>query len=162
MKHDGRNDRPDEQNGKAQSETLLDRQLDALFEQIGIEQAPPSLTRRLHRIPAEQQARVGWWKRLLSPAPAPRWVLVPALAAALLVVGVFLVLPRQPSQEEIFQARQDLAVAFSYIDKAGALTGREIHSVLGIELREELRDPVKDNLSKHIPFTEQSRKEETT
>jgi len=162
MTHDGRNDRPDKKNGSAQSETLLDRQLDSLFEQIGIEQAPPSLTRRLYRIPAEQQARAGWWKRLLSPTQSPRWVLVPALAAALLVVGVFLTLPRQPSPEEIFQARHDLAVAFSYLDKAGALTGREIHSVLGSELREELRDPVKDNLSKHIPFTEQSRKEETT
>ena len=162
MTHDGRIDRPDEGNGEAQQETVLDRQLDALFEQIGIEEAPASLTRRLHRIPQEQQARAGWWKRLLAPAQAPRWVLVPALAAALVVVGVFLIMPRQPSQQEIFQARHDLAVAFSYIDKAGTLTGREIQSVLGGELREELRDPVKQNLSKHIPFTQQSRKEETT
>ena len=162
MTHDGRNQRPEEYEGSALPESPLDRQLDALFAEIGIEKAPESLTRRLQRIPAEQESRVGWWQRLLAPAQAPRWVLVPALAAALLVVGVFLTLPRQPSQEEIFQARQDLAVAFSYIDKAGALTGQEIRSVLGGELREELRDPVKENLSKHIPFTEQSRKEETT
>ena len=162
MTHDGRNDRPDEQDGKAQSEALLDRQLDALFAEIGVERAPPSLTRRLHRIPDEQQARSGWWRPLLSPGLSPRWVLAPALAAALLVVGVYLAMPRQPSQDEIFRARHDLAVAFSYIDKAGALTGREIHHVLDSELREELRDPVKSNLSKHIPFTEQSRKEETT
>ena len=158
MSHDGRIDRPDEGNGEAQQETVLDRQLDALFEQIGIEEAPASLTRRLHRIPQEQQARAGWWKRLLAPAPAPRWVLMPALAAALVVVGVFLIMPRQPSQQEIFQARHDLAVAFSYIDKAGVLTGREIQSVLG----GELHHAVKDNLSKSIPFTEQFRKEETT
>ena len=69
-----------------------------------------------------------------------------------------LLLPRQPSQEEIFQARQDLVVAFSYIDKAGVLTGHEIQSVLG----GELRHTVKYNLSKSIPFTEQSRKEGTT
>jgi hypothetical protein len=162
MTHDGRIDRPDQETGSAEQETLLDRQLDALFEQIEIEKAPASLTRRLHRIPQEQRDRAEWWKRLLSPVQAPRWVLVPALAAALLVVGVFLTVPRQPSQDEIFQARQDLAVAFSYIDKAGALTGREIRSALGGELRDELRDPVKENLSKHIPFTEQSRKEDTT
>ena len=162
MTHDSRNDRPEEQQGSEQLEPLLDQQLDALFAEIGIEKAPPSLTSRLQRIPAEHEPRVGWWRRLLAPAQAPRWVLVPALAAALLAVGVFLALPRQPSQQEIFQARQDLAVAFSYIDKAGTLTGREIQSVLGSELRDELRDPVKQNLSKHIPFTEQSRKEETT
>jgi hypothetical protein len=85
-------------------------------------------------------------------------VLAPALAAALLAVGVVLMLPRQPSQEEIFEAQQELAVAFSYIGRAGVLTGQEIQSVLG----GELRHTVKDNLSKHIPFTEQSRKEETT
>lgn len=158
MTHDGRNDRPDEYTGGERDETLLDRELDGLFEQLAIENAPASLTRRLYRIPQEQQGRPRWWKRLLSPGQAPRWVLVPALAAALLAIGLVLTLPRQPSQEEIFQARHDLAVAFHYIDKAGVVAGREIQSVLG----GELRDPVKDNLSKHIPFTRQFRKEETT
>jgi hypothetical protein len=162
MRHDGRNDGPDAQAGDPKPETLLDRQLDALFEQLEIEKAPPSLTRRLQRIPQEQQAGQAWWRRLLLPVHAPRWVLVPAAAAALIVIGVFLVHPREPSQEEILRARQELAVAFGYIDKAGMLAGREIQSVLGGELRDDLRDPVKENLSKHIPFTEQSRKEETT
>ena len=53
---------------------------------------------------------------------------------------------------------KDLAVAFSYIQDAGLVTGKEIQSVLG----EGLRHPVKDNLSEHIPFTEQFRKEETS
>jgi len=157
MRHDGRNDGPD-----TQPEALLDRRLEALLEQLEIEKAPPSLTRRLQRIPQEQRAGQGWWRRLLPPVHAPRWVLAPAAAAALLVIGVFLVQPRQPSQDEIFQARHELAVAFSYIDKAGMLTGREIQSALGGGLRDDLRNPVKENLSKHIPFTEQSRKEETT
>jgi hypothetical protein len=88
--------------------------------------------------------------------------LAPALAAALLAVGVVLTLPRQPSEAEVLQARQELALAFHYIDKAGAITGQEIQAVLGGKLREELRDPVKDNLSKHFPFTEQSLEEEST
>ena len=158
MTHDGRIDRPDEQTGAGQTETLLDRQLDTLMAELEIEQAPPSLTRRLHRIPAEEQGRESWWRRLLPSGAAPRWVLVPALAAGVLAIGMALLLPRQPSPDAVFQARQDLAMAFSYIDKAGALTGREIQSVLG----GELRHTVKDNLSKSIPFTEQSRKEETT
>lgn len=149
-----------------------DEQLDALFKRLGVEKAPPGLTRRLYRIPAEEGHAAGW-RRLLRPAAVPRWVLVPALAAALLAVGVVLTLPertqpepalpdlalpQQPSQAEVLQARQDLALAFKYIDKAGVIAGREIHSVLG----EELLHPVKDNLSKHIPFTERSLKEETT
>ena len=147
-------------------------QLDALFRKVGIEKAPTSLTRRLHRIPAEEGQEAGW-RRLLRPAGVPRRVLVPAFAAALLAVGVVLTLPeptlpersvphsnvpQRPSQAEVLQARQDLALAFKYIDKAGVITGREIQSVLG----DELIGPVKDNLSKHIPFTEQSLKEETT
>ena len=109
MTHDGRHDRPGEQNGSKQAETLLDRQLDELLEQLEIEQAPPSLTRRLYRIPRDEGGRQGWWRWPL-PGLSPRWVLAPALAAALLAVGVVLMLPRQPSQEEIFQAQQELAV----------------------------------------------------
>jgi hypothetical protein len=144
-----------------------DERLDALFKQLGVEKAPPSLTRRLYRIPREEGFEAGW-RQLLRPLAAPRWVLVPAFAAALLAIGVVLVMPEpglqepgvadRPSQAAVLQARQDLALAFKYIDKAGVLTGREIQSVLS----EELIHPVKDNLSKHIPFTEQSLKEETT
>jgi hypothetical protein len=149
-----------------------DEQLDALFRQLGVEKAPPSLTRRLHRIPREEGYAAGW-RKWLRPAAVPRWVLVPAFAAALLAVGIVLTLPEltvpdptvleptvphRPSQAEVLQARQDLALAFKYIDKAGVITGREIQSVLG----DGLIHPVKDNLSKHIPFTEQSLKEETS
>jgi hypothetical protein len=138
-----------------------EEQLDSLFRQLGVEKAPRSLTQRLHRIPREEGYEPAWL-RLLRPAAAPRWVLAPALAAALLAVGVVLTLPRQPSEAEVLQARQELALAFSYIDKAGVITGQEIQAVLGGKLREGLRDPVKDNLSKHIPFTEPSLEEEST
>lgn len=138
-----------------------EQQLDSLVRQLGVEKAPRSLTRRLHRIPREQGYEPGW-RRLLRPAATPRWVLAPALAAALLAVGVVLMLPRQPSEAEVLQARQELALAFRFIDKAGVITGQEIQAVLGDKLRERLRDPVKDNLSKHIPFTEPSLEEEST
>lgn len=156
MTHDGRGQRPDEHFGSGEGDGRLERQLDALLAQLEIEQAPPSLTRRLHRIPLEERGRETWWQRLQSRLQAPQWVLVPTAAAGILALGVVLMMPRQPSQEEILQARQDLAVAFGYIDRAGVLTGQEIQSVLG----EELRLPVKENLSKHIPFTKQFRKEE--
>jgi len=158
MTPDGRNDRPRDNPGAGQNDEQLDRQLEALLDQLEIEQAPPSLTRRLHRIPLDEQGQDLWWQKLLAPWPGPRRVLVPAMAAAVLVLAVVLTLPRQPSQEEIRQARQDLAVAFSYIERVGAVTGQEIQSAIG----GELHHTVKENLSKHIPFTEQFRKEETT
>jgi anti-sigma factor RsiW len=138
-----------------------EERLDRLFSQLGVEKAPRSLTRRLHRVPREEGYEPGW-RRLLRTAATPRWVLAPALAAALLAVGVVLTLPRQPSEAEVLKARRELALAFHYIDKVGVTTGQEIQSVLGGKLREELRDPVKENLSKHFPFTEQSLEEEST
>jgi len=149
------------------SDTLSDaderyeRQLDALFAQLGVEQAPASLTRRLQRIPLEEGERRPWWRSVWPASLSgawPRWVLAPALAVALLAVGLMMALPQQPSQEDVMQARQDLALAFRYIDKAGLITGQEIQSVLG----GELRHTVKGNLSKHIPFTEQSHEEENS
>ena len=129
-----------------------------MMEQLTVEKAPASLSRRLKRIPREQRRkenrwswltqgsfRAGPWRRQLLPSP-------------LLVLAFVLMQPQQPSAAEVEQARQDLAIAFAYLDKVGYRTGNEIQTVLGGELRHS----VKDNLSEHIPFTEQSRKEETT
>jgi hypothetical protein len=158
MTRDDRNERPGTAAGGNQSAADLEGQLDRLFEQISIERAPASLRRRLRRIPGEEQPRESWWKRLLAPPPGPRWALVPALAVTVLAVGVVLVMPRQPSQEDVLLARQELAVAFSYIEQAGLATSREIQSVLD----EGLRHPVKGNLSEHMPFTKLPYKEETS
>lgn len=158
MTHNGGNDRPDVESGGSQSESNLDRQLEGLFQRLSVEKAPASLRRRLRRIPSEEAERTSWWRRLLAPNAEPRWVLVPALAVSLLVVGVVLVMPRQPSQADVLQARQDLALAFRYIEQTGLATSEEIQTVLG----EGLRHPVKDNLLEHILFTEKFRKEESS
>ena len=85
--------------------------------------------------------------------------MAPALAAVpLIVLAVFLVQDRGPSEAEVEQARRDLAVAFAYMDRAGVRTGAEIQNVLGSELRNSVKKP----LSEHMPFTEQFRKEETS
>jgi hypothetical protein len=140
----------------------LDAQIDAMMEQLTIEKAPASLTFRLNRIPEEEsrkaRSKASRWS-WLKAGPVPRWVLAPAFAAVpLLVAIVVLMQPRQPSPAEIQQARQDLAVAFAYIDKVGLLTSNEIQSVLGAELRRGVKEP----LSEHMPFTKQPLKEETT
>lgn len=135
-----------------------EEQLDELMSQLTLEKAPARLTRRLKRIPREHGEKADRWSWLF-PGSVPRWAAVPAFAAVpLLVVAVVLMQPKQPSPAEIEQARQDVAVAFAYLDKVGYRTGSQIQTVLGGELRSSVKDP----LSEHIPFTEQSRKEETT
>ncbi|MFC1690258.1 hypothetical protein ACFL07_11500 [Pseudomonadota bacterium] len=136
----------------------LDAQMDHLLNQLKIEKAPASLTRKLKQIPREHREKkplLPW----LFPGPLPKWVMAPAFAAVpLAFLVVVLMQPRQPSPQDIEQARQDLVVAFTYLDKAGLRTGNQIQSVLGGELRHN----VKDKLSEHIPFTEQSLQEESS
>jgi hypothetical protein len=139
--------------------TPRDESLETLLEKLEVESAPASLTSRLYRIPEEESAK-GWkWPWQWNFNPVPRWVTAPALAAVpLLVLGVLMLQPGQPSAAEVEQARRDLGVAFAYLDKAGLRTGTEIRNVLGSQLRQSVKDP----LSEHLPYTEQFRKEETS
>jgi hypothetical protein len=136
------------------TEAHREAELNAMMGSLGVEKAPASLRRKLRRIPSEERRRErpGLWQ-------PPRWVLAPALAAVpLAVIGLVLLQPRTPSATDIEQARQELAVAFTYIDRAGSRAGTEIHDVLGGELHRV----VKGNLARHLPFTEQSQEEEST
>lgn len=147
-------DRPD----GPMTEKDLDAQLEAMLADLDIEKAPGSLTQRLYRIPAEQGRKQRRWRWPRIASPLPRWVMAPALAAVpLLVIGIMLMQPGQPSAAEVEQARQDLAIAFAYLDRVGVRTSAEIQTVLG----EELRHSVKQPLSEHMPFTEPFRKEES-
>lgn len=139
-----------------------DAQIEKMMAHVTVEKAPASLSARLHRIPEEesrkQRTRRNRWS-WLGNGPLPKWALAPVIAAVPLVaLIVVLMQPKQPTKAEVEQARHDLAVAFTYLDKVGALTGSEIQSVLGSELRHIVKDP----LSKHMPFTEHSLKEEST
>lgn len=145
----------DRRNGEKTHEAPLE----SLLQELEIESAPASLTSRLYRIPQEQAAKARKWPWQRISFPAPRWVMAPAFAAVpVLVLALFLFQERQPSAAEIEQARQDLVVAFAYLDKAGVRTGIEIQDILGNGLRHGVKDP----LSEHLPYTESIRKEETT
>ena len=99
-------------------------QLQQVMDQVNVEQAPQSLTKRLNAIPRENRSK---------PAFSffqPRWAM--ALAAIpLVVITVSLMQPDTPSASEIAQARQEMAIAFAYLDKAAVITGREIESTVG-------------------------------
>lgn len=151
MTHDGHD--------TAMTEKELEAQLEAMLEKLEIEEAPASLSRRLHRIPAEHGRKTWRWPWQGISSPFPQWAMAPALAVIpLLVISFVLLQPDRPSQAEVEQAHLDVAIAFAYLDKAGLRTGAEIQSVLGGELRHS----VKDQLSEHLPFTESIRKEESS
>ena len=139
---------------------LTDEQLETLLDDLEIEKAPDSLTHRLMSIPETEPAPAGdGQNKGWLPSWLPGWVLGPAFAAAPLALFVALMMqPRTPSDAEVQQARQDLAVAFSYIQGASQYTGLQIQSVLGEGLEKSVTEP----LSRHMPFTEQSRKETTS
>lgn len=123
-------------------------ELQRCMDHLRIERAPASLRKKLRRIPRDQQ----------TISNRRRWVMATAAIAFVPLIAISLILmqPRQPSPADVDQARRDLALAFSYIDKVGYRTGDYLHNVLGTELR----TGVTDNLSKHFPFTEQSREED--
>ena len=39
--------------------------------------------------------------------------------------------PQTPSEADLVKARQEMAIAFAYLDRAGVITGREIESTVG-------------------------------
>ncbi len=116
-------------------------QLMQLMDGLHVERAPASLRKRLRSIPREQRSAPGL--RWLQP----RWVA--ALAAVpLVLIAVSLMQPKTPSAEEVATARQDLAIAFSYIDKAGQFTRREIKLTVG----QTMADAVTGSVNRTIKF----------
>ena len=97
-------------------------QLQQAMDTVQVERAPASLTKRLRAIPRQQKPKFSLFQ--------PRWVTALAVIP-LVVIAVSLMRPDTPSEIEIAQARQDMAIAFAYLDKAGAITGREIELTVG-------------------------------
>ena len=111
-------------------------QLQRAMSELTIERAPASLRRRLRKIPA--QSRPAWMQ--------PRWVMtyatVPVLALAMVMMQ-----PSQPSSDELEKARQDLAVAFAYIDRVSMRTSRHIQSEVGGEMSRAMADPILESIN---------------
>jgi hypothetical protein len=87
------------------------------------EKAPPGLTRRLHRIPAEEG--YGGLAEVAAVHGGPRWVPVPAFAAALLAVVARRFRSRLAAAAvagQVLQAARSCP-AFKHIDKQGSSAG---------------------------------------
>ena len=108
-------------------------QLQRAMEQLRVEKAPASLRRRLKQIP--RQNRPVYLQ--------PRWAVAFAIVP-LVIIAVALMRSQEPpvaqvdqahfDQVRVDQARQDLAVAFAYIDKLSDRTSNLIESEVGGEL----------------------------
>jgi anti-sigma factor RsiW len=110
-------------------------QLQQAMDAIRVERAPDSLRKRLRAIPRTH--RSGPVFSLLQP----RWAM--ALAAIpLVIITVSLMRPDTPSASEIAQARQDMALAFAYLDKAGVITGHQIEETVGQTMADAVTDSV--------------------
>jgi anti-sigma factor RsiW len=99
-------------------------QLQQAMEAVHVERAPASLRKRLRAIPRNHRSKP------LFGFLQPRWAV--ALAAIpLVLISVSLMQPDTPSAADVAQARQEMAIAFAYLDMAGVITGREIGSNVG-------------------------------
>jgi len=110
-------------------------QLQQAMDSVGVERAPDSLRKRLRAIPREHRpaSPLRWLQ--------PRWAM--ALAAIpLAIIAVSLMQPDRPSASEVAKARQELAIAFAYLDKAAVITGREIESTVGQTMADAVTDSV--------------------
>jgi anti-sigma factor RsiW len=114
-------------------------QLQQAMDGIGVERAPASLTKRLKAIPRQQKTTPVF--SLLQP----RWVAALAVVP-LVLVAVSLMQPETPSDAEIAKARQELAIAFAYLDRAGQFTGREIESTVGNTMSDAIAGSVIRNI----------------
>ena len=123
-------------------------QLQQAMDTIHVERAPASLRKRLRAVPRKHGLAL--WSKPLQP----RWAM--ALAAVpVVIIAIGLMQPTTPSASEIAQARQDLAIAFAYLDKAGQFTGREIELTVG----ETMVDAVAGHMIRNIKLRQQHSKE---
>jgi hypothetical protein len=115
-------------------------QLQQVMASIPMERAPDSLRRKLARIPAEQTraSRPSFFQ--------PRWAMALAAIPLVVMLAITQMGPREPTEAELAQAKQDLALALSYLAKASQVTGNEIENTIG----EGFAEPVTENTVRTI------------
>jgi anti-sigma factor RsiW len=131
--------------------------LQGAMEHLVPERAPDTLRKKLARIPKTEGKEHRRWLGM------PRWAPIGALAAIPLAVIAMVMMtsespqqPREYTEAEILEARQELITAFAYLDRVSERAAMQVQD----ELAKELRSAVNDNVSKHMPFTHPSEQEE--
>lgn len=110
-------------------------QLQRAMDRLHVERAPASLRLRLRRIP-----------RAMRPAwRHPAWLAAAAAVPLALAVALFMQ-PRQPSESEVLQAREDLALAFAYIERANERAVDTIEHRVGGSAGRAVAEPMLNSL----------------
>lgn len=135
-------------------------QLQQMMAALPQDRAPASLTKRLLAVPAEQKAARKAGQKAGNATTArswfrPGWVMAVA-AVPLVVIAVNMMQPKQPSPQEIAQARHDLAIAFGYLDKAGRMTGREIENQVGNTMTDAIAGSVFKNVTSQYDLSKEN------
>lgn len=111
-------------------------QLQRAMEHVRVEKAPASLRRKLRRIPRQQRPAY------LRPAWVTAFAVVPLAVLAMVMMQPRDTKPREPTTAEVAQAREDLAVAFAYIDRVSERAGNEIETELSSEMTDAVAGSV--------------------
>lgn len=113
-------------------------QLQQAMDAVKVERAPASLSKRLNAIPRQNRKKgmfsflqPGWATVQAGLSTALRPHLLALAVVPLVFISVSLMQPQTPSEADIAKARQEMAIAFAYLDRAGVITGREIESTVG-------------------------------
>lgn len=142
-------------------------QLQRLLADIPQERAPDSLRQKLQRIPAEQasaERRIDEARKSAERARRPRWF-EPRWAMALAALPLVVMLGIQysghsrnsaePTEAQLVQAREDLALAFAYLEKASRVTGREIEQSIGAGMRDPVTETTARAISEQFDLNEE-------
>lgn len=125
------------------SDAAWEQALGAALAELPAERAPRSLQRRLRRIPRRAARRHWWWR--------------PAWALALLVPAVAVITVQQQhlaqQEAELAQARHDLALALSYVEKANTIAAGQINAALAVGLAQPVAETTRYGLLHNLEKT---------
>lgn len=132
-------------------------QLQQLMASLPEERAPDSLRQKLQRIPQEHAPRM-----VVAERPSrrwnwlqPRWAMALAAVPLVIAIGIQQGGPQAPSEAELAQARQDLALAFAYLQKASLATGREIEHSIGAGMRDPVKNTTLQTIAEQFDLNEE-------
>jgi len=112
-------------------------QIQNSLENLGIQPAPADLKRRLRGIPSSHRR-----------SPGLAWPVAATAALSLVIAVAVLRTPAPPSADEISQARDELALAMSYLRHYGVQTQNELQQEIGGTLTHALIEGIREGVSK--------------
>lgn len=124
-------------------------QLQQVMAAIPQERAPASLRRKLKQVPRMQKAlnRPTWAQ--------PQWVAAMAVIPLVVIIAISQMGTKEPTEAEIVQARQDLALAFAYVGMASRKAGLQLESTVETGLAEPVTKSTIGTLNEQLDLNKE-------